>query len=162
MISSVIASTIYASIIQYQSSNEWITNLSSYTIVLSNNISLNPGPAYNRQLLDSNEWNIFKSKGIHLIHLNVNNLLPKINEICYIAGCPNVAVIGITESNLDESIFQLEIQIDNHNLLPCDRNRNSKGAACYIRSDISYVQKYFYLDVIENIYLKFYCLKPHL
>ena len=36
---------------------------------LSGDISLNPGPVYNNESLDSNEWNVFKSKRIHLIHL---------------------------------------------------------------------------------------------
>ena len=50
-------------------------------------------------------------------------------------------VIEITEYKLDQSIFQSEIQIDNYDLLLCDRNKNGGGVACYIRNDISYVQK---------------------
>ena len=123
-------------------------------LLLSGDISLNPGPAYNNQSLHSNEWNVFRSKGIHLIHLNVNSLLPKIDEIRYIAERTNTAVIGITESKLDESIFQSEIQIDNYDLLRCDRNRNGGGVACYIRSDISYVQKDCFSNVIENIFFE--------
>ena len=67
-------------------------------LILSGDVSLNPGSVYNNQSLDSNEWNVFRSKGIHLIHLNVNSLLPKIYGICYIAECTKAAVIGITES----------------------------------------------------------------
>ena len=123
-------------------------------LLLSGDISLNPGPAYNNQSLHSNEWNVFRSKGIHLIHLNVNSLLPKVDEIRYIAERTKAAVIGITESKLDESIFQSEIQIDNYDLLRCDRNRNGGGVACYIRNDISYVQKDFFPNVIENIFFE--------
>ena len=57
------------------------------------------------QSLHSNKWNVFRSKGIHLIHLNVNSLLPKIDEIRYIAERAKAAEIGITESKLDESFF---------------------------------------------------------
>ena len=85
--------------------------------LLSGDISLNPGPVYNNQSLHPNEWNVFRSKGIHLIHLNVNSLLPKMYDIRYIAKRTKAAVIGITESKLDESIFQSEIQINNYNLL---------------------------------------------
>ena len=123
-------------------------------LLLSGDFSLNPGPVYNNQSLHSNEWNVFRSKGIHLIHLNVNNLLPKIDEIRYIADRTKATVIGITESNLDESIFRSEIQIDNYNLLQCDRNRNGGNVACYIRSGISYVQKDFFPNVIENIFFE--------
>ena len=91
---------------------------------------------------------------IHLTHLNVNSLLRKIDEIRYIAERTKAAVIGITESKLDESIFQSEIQIDNYDLLRCDRNRNGGGVECYIRSDISYVQKQFFPNVIENIFFE--------
>ena len=131
-------------------------------LILSGDVSLNPGPVYNNQSLHSNEWNVFRSKGIHLIHLNVNSLLPKIDEIRYIAERTKAAVIGITKSKLDESIFQSEIEIDNYDLLRCDRNRNGGGVACYIRSDISYVQKNFFPNVIENIFFEILLPKPHL
>ena len=74
---------------------------------LSGDISLNPRPVYNNESLDSNKYNVFQSKGIHVILLNVNSLLPKIHEICYIAECTNAAVIGVIEFKLDESICQL-------------------------------------------------------
>ena len=123
-------------------------------LLLSGDISLNPGPVYNNQSLHSNEWDVFRSKGIYLIHLNVDILLPKIDEIRYIAERTKAAVIGITESKLDESIFQSEIQIDNYDLLRCDRNRNGGGVARYIRSDISYVRKDFFPNVVENIFFE--------
>ena len=109
-------------------------------LIISGYISLNPGTVYNNQSLNSNEWNVFRSKGMYLIHLNVNSLLLKTDEIRYIAERTKAVVIGITESKLDESIFQSAIQIDNYDLLRCDRNRNGEGVACYIRSDFSYVQ----------------------
>ena len=117
-------------------------------------ISLNPGPVYNNQPWDSNEWNVFKSKEIHLIHLNDNSLLQKIYEICYVAERTNVIVIGTSESKTNESFFQSEIQIDKCDLLWCDRNRNGGGVACYIRNDISYAQKYFLPNVIKNIFFE--------
>ena len=36
--------------------------------------------------------------GIHLIHLNVNSLLLKIEEFRFIAECTNAAVTGITRN----------------------------------------------------------------
>ena len=56
-------------------------------------------------------------KGLHLVHLDVNSFLPEIGEICYKAERANAAVVGITASKLDESIFQSEIQTDNYGLL---------------------------------------------
>ena len=152
MISSVFASTIYASFLKLNRINNKC--FLPILLILSGDISLNPEPFSNNQSLHSNEWNVFRSKGIHLIHLNVNSLLPKIDEIRYIAERTKAAVIGVTESKLNESIFQSEIQIDNYDLLRCDRNRNGGGVACYIRSDISYVQKDFFPNVIENIFFE--------
>ena len=50
---------------------ERLNNKSFYRILLllSGDISLNLGPKNNLQPLDSSNWNIFKPKGLHLIHL---------------------------------------------------------------------------------------------
>ena len=42
-----------------------------------------------------------------LIHLNINSLFPKIDELQHIANSSNAAVIGISESKLDGSVLQL-------------------------------------------------------
>ena len=34
---------------------------------------------------DKSKWKIFKKKGMHILHLNINSLLPKIDEIRFIA-----------------------------------------------------------------------------
>ena len=101
-------------------------NLNSYfhlLILLSGDISLNPGPTHQHKLQCLNEWNIFKSRGLHFIHLNINSLLPKIEELCIIAKSPNATIIGISESKLDESVLEPEIEIDDYKILRCDRNR---------------------------------------
>ena len=123
-------------------------------LLLSDDISLNPGPKNNLQPLDSNEWNVFKSKGLHLIHLNINSFLSKIDALRYIANSSNAAVIGISESKLDKSLLQLEIQINNYDLLRRDRNRNGGRVPCYIRNDISYNQKQYFPEEIENIFFE--------
>ena len=66
----------------------------------------------------------------------------------------NAANIGVSESKLDESVLQSEIQINNYDLLIRDRNRNDGGVACYIRSDISYIQKQHFPEEIENIFFE--------
>ena len=116
-------------------------NMNSYfhlLILLSGDISLNPGPNHQHKLQCLNEWNIFKSRGLHFIHLNINSLLPKIEELRITAKSTNAAIIGISESKLDESVLEPEIQIDDYKILRCDRNRHGGGVACYIRNDLSY------------------------
>ena len=72
------------------------------------------------------------------MHLNINSLLPKIDELRHMARLSNAAVIRISESKLDKSITNSEILIDNYDLLHCDRNRNGGGAAWYKRNDLTY------------------------
>ena len=101
--------------------------------------------------MDLNEWNVFKSKRLHLIHLNINSLIAKIDEVRHSS---NAAVIGISKSKLDESVRQSKIQINNYDLLCRDRNRNGGDVACYIRSDISHIQKQYFHKEIENIFFE--------
>ena len=119
-------------------------------LILSGDVSLNPGPVYNSQSSCSNEWNIFKPNGTYLIHLHINSLFPKMDEIQYIAERTDTAVILMSESRLDEIILQSELQIFNYELLRCDRDRAGGGTTCYIRSNEGYVQKHFFPKKIEN------------
>ena len=107
-------------------------------ILLSGDISPNPGPTHQHKLQCLNEWNIFKSRGLHFIHFNINSLLPKIEELRIIAKSTNATIVGISESKLDESVLELEIQIDEYRILWRDRNRQGGGVACYIKNDLSY------------------------
>ena len=78
-------------------------------LLLSGAVSLNPGPFQNLQQLHHDKWNISKHRGLHLLHLNINSLLPKVDELRHIARLTNAAVIGISESKLDESVPTSEI-----------------------------------------------------
>ena len=55
------------------------------------------------------EWDIFRTKGLYLMYLNINSLLLKIGELRHMARLSNVAVIGISESKLDKSITNSEL-----------------------------------------------------
>ena len=85
--------------LQYKNSNSYFNLL----LLLSGDISLNPGPPHNNQLQPQNEWSVFNSRGLHFIHLNINSLLPKIDKLRNIAKLSNAAVIDISESKLDDS-----------------------------------------------------------
>ena len=100
-------------------------------LLLSGDISLNPGPVHQDKLQCSNEWNVFKKRGLHFIHLNINNLLSKIEELRYIAKPTNAAIIGICESKLDTPVLDPELSIDNYKILRCDRNIQGGVVVCY-------------------------------
>ena len=63
-------------------------------LLLSGDINLNPWPVARHQF-NNLKFEVFNNKGLHLIHLNVNSLLPKLDELCNIAKCSNAAAIGI-------------------------------------------------------------------
>ena len=83
-------------------------------------------------------------------------MLPKIDELRNIAKLSNAAVIGISESKLDDSILSSEIHIDNYNTLHCDWNRHGGGVVCYIRNDLSFDVKSFFPPEIEKIFYFLY------
>ena len=64
-------------------------------------------------------------------------MLPKIEQLCFIAKSTNAVIIGICESKLDTSVLEQKISIDNYKIV-CDKNRQGGGVACYIRNDLSY------------------------
>ena len=77
----------------------------------------------------------------------------------YIAKLSEAAVIGISESKLDDSVLSSEIQIENYDLVRSDRNRQGGGVACFIRKDLSYNTKPFSPSEIENTFTKIFL--PH-
>ena len=99
------------------------------------------------------QWNVFKAKGVYLIHFNFNSLLPKIDEIQYIAARTNSGVTAISESMLDETILQSEIQMSNHEFLRRDKTTNGGVVACYI-GDIVCLKKPFFPRKVENIFVE--------
>ena len=87
---------------------------------------------------DNSKRKIFRKKGLHILHLNINSLLPKIDEMRFIAKQSNASTIGINEYELDSSILNsIELDIDDCNLIRLDCSRGGGGVAC-IRKSLSY------------------------
>ena len=128
-------------------------------LFFSADIILNPGPSHINQTSDNNEWDVFKARGLHFIHININSLLPKIEELRRIACQSKAAVIGISESKLDNSIFDSEIEIDGYNILRFDRNRHGGGVACYVRNDLSFTKRNYFPHDIETIFIEIFLPK---
>ena len=98
------------------------------------------------------DWIVFRSRGLHLIHLHINILLSKIEELRYIAKSTNATIIDICESKLDASVLEQEISLDNYKILRCDRNRHRGGVACYVRNYLSYNILSVFPSEIESIF----------
>ena len=69
-------------------------------ILLSGDVSLNPGPS---QYLPDNDdkFEPFRKRGLHFLHIDVNNLLSKTDELRDVVGHTKPAMLWITESKLD-------------------------------------------------------------
>ena len=83
------------------------------------------------------EW----MNGMHFTHININSLLPKIDEVRYIANITNELIIGISETKLEETIFSSELEVDGYDLVRLDRSRRGGGVTCYIKSLITFSYK---------------------
>ena len=71
-------------------------------MLLSEGISLNPGPRQYLQVDDKN-FEPFHNRGLHFLHINVSKLLLKINELRYILGDLNVNLLLHDEFILKEN-----------------------------------------------------------
>ena len=119
-------------------------------LLLSGDIHPNPGP---HETHIGKMWEPFEKRGLHLLHININSLLSKIDELRSIISKTNPAILGVTETKLDNSIQDSEIHIENYVLIRCDRNRNGGGVACYVRNDINFNHKTVFSSEIENIFI---------
>ena len=84
-------------------------------LLLSGDISLNPGPTSNS--VSQSFWKLFENKGLHFLHLNISSILPKLDELKMIAGDTKAAIIGITESKVDNSVSDSEVEIPGYCIL---------------------------------------------
>ena len=65
--------------------------------MLSGDVELNPGPNQvdGNNVAPQNIYQNFKNRGMHFLYLNINNVLPKIDELGLIANNTNASMIGL-------------------------------------------------------------------
>ena len=80
---------------------------------------------------------VFEKKGLHILHLNINSLLPKIDEFCYIVKQPNVSIIGLCKSKLYLFILNIELDIKSYDLIRMNCPRRGSWIECHIRKSKS-------------------------
>ena len=88
---------------------------------------------------------------MHFIHVNVNSLLSKTEELRDFVGPTKPAILGITESKLDSSAPDQEFNISGYSILRSGRNRYG-GVACYVRADICFDRRNNFSNSIKNIF----------
>ena len=60
-------------------------------------------------------------------------------------------VISVTESKLDHTILDLEVNLPGYDILWWDRNRNGGRVACYIKKDLCFNTRALNCKEIESI-----------
>ena len=126
-------------------------NFYQFLLLLSGDVSLNPGPVQIFLAVSVNIWEPLNKKGLHFLHININGVLPKTDELKCIANKTKVAIIEITESKLDHTVLDLKVNLPGYDIISCDRNRNGGGVACYIRTDLCFNTRPLNCKEIENI-----------
>ncbi len=102
----------------------------------------------------------FTSKGLHCLHLNVHCLLPKIDEILVLANKSNASILCLTETWLDSSIREAEVEIENDIIIRKDRNRQRGGVCACVRVDIGFnVRTDLSNDNLEAVWISILFLK---
>ena len=84
----------------------------------------------------------------------MNSLFSKIDELRDITNYVKPAILGITESKLDSSVKNAEVNINGYSIIRNDRNRNGAGVACYIRNDLCFNFKNIFSNSIEHIFFE--------
>ena len=98
-----------------------------------------------------------QKKDLHILHLNINSLLLKINEILFIAKKSNASVIGISGSELDQYILNSEVDIEGYDVIKMGLSRRGGRVTCYIRKSLSYNHKSVFYPTLR-IFIDIFCL----
>ena len=81
----------------------------------------------------------------------MNSLLLKTDEIRCIANKTKAAIIGITESKLDHTLPDLEVNFPEYHILWCHRNRKGGGVTSYIKKDLSFCTITLHYKELEHL-----------
>ena len=65
----------------------------------------------------------------------------------------------MSETKLDDSVFDAEINIEGYTLIRSDRNRHGGGVACYVKQHLTFDVKYYFSNEIENIFIDIFLPK---
>ena len=93
---------------------------------------------------------MIERKRLHFVPININSLIPKIDELKCFANKTKPTIIGRSESKFDHTIPDLEVNIPRYDILWCNRNRKGGGVACYITEDLCFNSRALNCNGIES------------
>ena len=92
-------------------------NFYQFLLLLLGDVSLSPGPVQIFPAVNVDIWEPLNKKGLHFLHININSLLPKIDELKCMVNKTKAAIIEIRESKLDHTVPDLEINLPGYDIL---------------------------------------------
>ena len=105
------------------------------------------------------KWAVFKNKGPHFVHIKINSLLPKIDELRYLTKLTNASIVGNSETKLEDSLSSNEIEIEGYDPLRLDRSRRGGGVAYYIERSLACNYKDNFCKSTESIFVNIFLPK---
>ena len=92
---------------------------------------------------------------MHFIHVNARSILPKMSELRIMAKEYKAADIAISETWLDYSVINSEIQIECYSILHNDRDRHGGGVCTYIINSIAFNPRAdLQTDGVESLWIE--------
>ena len=104
-------------------------------------------------------YKCFDRKGMHFIHLNIRSLLPKMSEVRIIAQRTKAAVIAMSETWLDPSIQDSEVDIEGYSVIRKDRNRKGGGVCIYINNKFAFARHEVNTEGLECVFAEIHLPK---
>jgi len=104
----------------------------------------------------------FTYKGLHIMHLNIQHLLPKLDEIrVYLHENSSLDIVGFCETFLNDKTEINTISISGYSIVRRDRAISAGGGIIvYIKDSISFVRRHdLESDDIESIWLQINIVK---
>ena len=86
-------------------------NFYQFLLLVLGDLSRNPEPVQLSPAVNVNIWEPLNKKGLHFLQISKNSLLPKIDKLKCITNKTKAAIIGIAESKLNYTVFDLEVNL---------------------------------------------------
>jgi hypothetical protein len=102
----------------------------------------------------------FSGTGLTIANLNIQHLLPKLDELkCHLSQTSSPKILGLCETFLHDNIKNNELQIKNYKFERKDRKvKKGGGIITYINEGIVYKRRYdLEINDIESIWIQIFC-----
>ena len=101
--------------------------------------------------ITSSNIKIVDKKRLYFVHLNINDILTKVEQLRSLLINSNIFVLRKTETKLYNTVNNEEVATDGYNLIRPDRNRKGWGIASCIKPSLSFNYYGSLSKNIENI-----------